>query len=113
MIPKGESSHESYDLEPMKYTGEGFFGHFPLLREGGYKKYFHYNSAEDVAKSSSLARDIGKGYYTFRNEVDARHAVMEGYLEFLPGSLHKPKGDKFRVAVAPFPLSNDTQGYFY
>ena len=85
--------------------GDGVIGCYPLLSEGGYVNYL----IDD--EGMIFLGDFSGGFaYQSCTEADAS-GTIEGYLQFVPGSMSSPTGAVFDVRVSPFPLQ--FQRYLY
>ena len=80
--------------------GEGVIGMYPLLYEGGYSN-FEGSGVDELEQGEDIT---GTFAYQSCTQADTIERVMEGYLQFRPGSVDEPSGEIFNARVAPFPL---------
>jgi hypothetical protein len=118
LITKQVPDSEAEETTVEEVRGEGVVGEYPLLVEGGFRRYTSHNGADTFAllDDDSFARmDISMnetGTFTYQSCTDRASTILEGYLTFVPGSLRNPYGDPFQVRVAPFKLCSQPDFYY-
>jgi uncharacterized protein affecting Mg2+/Co2+ transport len=118
LITKQVPDSEAEETTVEEVRGEGVVGEYPLLVEGGFRRYTSHNGADTFAllDDDSFARmDISMnetGTFTYQSCTDRASTILEGYLTFVPGSLRNPCGDPFQVRVAPFKLCSQPDFYY-
>lgn len=81
-------------------NGPGVVGRFPLFREGGWR--------EDKQTDASGRLQRGEqcdGLFVYQS-MSGRGTIasFEGEIVMVPGSIDRPTGEEFRIAVARFPI---------
>jgi uncharacterized protein affecting Mg2+/Co2+ transport len=96
MIHRHAPNQDEPSIEEVR--GNGVIGYFPLLSEGGHVKY--YNGGEGMVCFGDFS-----GGFTYQScTVADTSGTIEGYLQFVPGSISSPTGAVFDVRVDAFPL---------
>jgi hypothetical protein len=90
-------THERNDVEEVR--GEGVIGYYPILREGGYDKWYSEDGGENFINKGSGTN----GEYFSYQSCTHSGVTMEGQLQFKVGSI-EGTNEVFDVRVAPFPL---------
>ena len=93
-----KSSPDSDETVVEQVRGDGVIGYYPILHEGRYES--HYGQDPD----STQLEGQGTGYFSYQSCTQPVPGALEGRLQFVPGSLAAPCGERFDVRVNPFPL---------
>lgn len=121
-------SNGSVDLETHTTVegtrGEGPYEQFALLEEGGFQVFVRRQDGVIVRPSvldeeldsddeeKGNFSDNGKGYFFRQMDIERSSQLIEGVLQFVPGSMLEPKGNTFDVRVAPIALDSNPDFFF-
>mmetsp|Transcript_22141 Transcript_22141/g.46372 ORF Transcript_22141/g.46372 Transcript_22141/m.46372 type:complete len:563 (-) Transcript_22141:243-1931(-) len=115
MVRSREGTSNMGDTTVEEVRGEGVVGEYPLLHEGGYKNYFCPHGPMELARAPSpelYSHGEGEGCFAYQSCTDILTISIEGFLQFVPGSICEPQGNVFDVRVAPFHMDRNPD-FFY